>query len=217
MFEKARGKMPQWKQLVEQFSQTFPTQTLQFHRGQENGMAFALGVVTSNSNRRRIMSNLRTKHTLAGLFGILAILFLLSPVLLLASDRPAPNHTGSHSSTISHVSNVATTNAASRANLAGIGRNEKLVSRFVAQMMEQNHLSNHEVDDEISRRALDRYIKVLDPAKAYFLQPDIDEFSKWQNRLDDQLKSGDYTAAFEMFQRLLQRIDERTTDALRAG
>lgn len=91
-----------------------------------------------------------------------------------------------------------------------VGRNEQLVSQFVWQMMERNHLSNHPVDDEISKRAFDMYIKSLDPTKSYFRQSDIDEFAKWKTSLDDQLKASDYTAAFQIFDRFLQRVDEQT-------
>jgi carboxyl-terminal processing protease len=95
-----------------------------------------------------------------------------------------------------------------------IGRNEKLVSQFVWKMMERNHLSKRSVDDAISARAFDKYINSLDPTKAYFRQSDIQEFSKWKTRLDDQLKASDYTAAFQIFQRFVQRVDQETKLAI---
>ncbi len=95
-----------------------------------------------------------------------------------------------------------------------IGRNEKLVAQFVWQMMERNHLSKHGLDDEISRRAFDKYINSLDPAKLYFRQSDIEEFSRWKTQLDDQLKSSDYSAAFQIFGRFLDRVDQQTKLAI---
>jgi carboxyl-terminal processing protease len=81
-------------------------------------------------------------------------------------------------------------------------------------MMERNHLSKHAVDDEISQRAFDKYIKSLDPTKAYFRQSDLDDFGKWETQLDDQMKAGDYSAAFQIFDRFVQRVDEKTKMAI---
>ncbi len=107
-----------------------------------------------------------------------------------------------------------TANANDYNRLADVGRNEKLVSQFVWQMMERNHLSKHAVDDEISQRAFDKYIKSLDPTKAYFRQSDLDDFGNWKTQLDDQMKAGDYSAAFQIFDRFVQRVDEKTKMAL---
>jgi len=76
-------------------------------------------------------------------------------------------------------------------------------------LMDQ-HLSNRKLNDAISERALDMYLKNLDPQKVYFLKSDVDEFKqKWSTELDDMLKAGNYTAAFEIFDRFKQRIGER--------
>ena len=90
----------------------------------------------------------------------------------------------------------------------------KTVSRVVAKLMQSDHLSSRELDDTISMRAFDMFIKNLDPMKAYFLQSDIDEFAKWKTQLDDQMKAGEFSAAFEVFRRFLLRVDERTELAM---
>ena len=89
-------------------------------------------------------------------------------------------------------------------------RNEVLVSKMVAKLMQDDHLSSRALDDTISERAFDMFIKNLDPLKAYFLSSDIDEFAKYKDQLDDQMKAGDYSAAFAVFNRFLERVDERT-------
>ena len=88
-------------------------------------------------------------------------------------------------------------------------RESSRVAKIVVTLMDQ-HLSNRKLNDEISVRALDMYLKNLDPMKVYFLKTDIDEFkSKWGNSLDDQLRNGDYEIAFEIFNRFKKRIGER--------
>ena len=90
-------------------------------------------------------------------------------------------------------------------------RSEKTVSRLIAKLMQRDHLSRKPLDDKISQRAFDMYIKMLDPMKVYFLQSDVDEFSsKWRDSVDDNMKKGEYEIAFEIFNRFLQRVDERS-------
>jgi len=93
-------------------------------------------------------------------------------------------------------------------------RSEILVSKMVAKLMQDDHLSSRELDDTISQRAFDMFIKNLDPMKAYFLQSDINEFDKFKSQLDDQMKAGQYDAAFAVFNRFLTRVDERTEIAI---
>lgn len=87
-------------------------------------------------------------------------------------------------------------------------------ARLVSKLMQNDHLSKRPLNDEISQRAFDIYAKSLDPMKVYFTQADIDEFSLNRSELDDQLKRGDFSTAFAMYQRFLQRIDQRTKQAL---
>ena len=88
------------------------------------------------------------------------------------------------------------------------------VARLVTKLMQSDHLSKHPLDDQISQRAFDLFAKSLDPMKVYFMQSDIDEFSVSRAELDDQLKRGEFSTAFAMFRRFLQRIDQRTAEAV---
>ena len=88
------------------------------------------------------------------------------------------------------------------------------VARLVTKLMQSDHLSKHPLDDQISQRAFDLFAKSLDPMKVYFMQSDIDEFSVSRAELDDQLKRGEFSTAFAMFRRFLERIDQRTAEAV---
>ncbi len=88
------------------------------------------------------------------------------------------------------------------------------VARLVTKLMQSDHLSKHPLDDQISQRAFDLFAKSLDPMKVYFMQSDIDEFSSNRTELDDQLKRGEFSTAFAMYRRFLQRIDQRTVQAV---
>lgn len=91
--------------------------------------------------------------------------------------------------------------------------NDRQVTRVVSSLMLGQHLSKHAIDDEIAQRGLNLYLKSLDPMKVYFLQSDIDEFAKEQLKLDDKLKEGDISFAYTVFNRLLERIDQRVKTA----
>ena len=75
--------------------------------------------------------------------------------------------------TVSHAQDSTTTSQSSSDKLIS-----KTVSRIVAKLMQDDHLSKRKLDDTMSNRAFDMFIKNLDPTKSYFLQSDIDEFSK---------------------------------------
>jgi carboxyl-terminal processing protease len=103
--------------------------------------------------------------------------------------------------------------------VTGPSANDRNVTRMVAFMMKKEHLTKHPMDDEISRRALDLFLKSIDGRKLYFYQSDVDEFHRRRNDLDDMVNSGDVSFAYTVFNRLLKRVDERmaTVHQLLAG
>ena len=80
---------------------------------------------------------------------------------------------------------------------------------FTVAALLREHLSRHPLDDEIASRALNLYLKSLDPMKVYFLQSDIDAFNRQGTQIDDQLKRGKIDLGYTVFQTFLRRIDER--------
>ncbi len=89
-------------------------------------------------------------------------------------------------------------------------RDAERVATMVQYIIQSQHLSRHALDDEISQRCLDTFLKRLDLRKIYFYQSDVDEFMQERNLIDDQIKRGDTTIAHRIFTRFLRRIDERT-------
>ena len=53
------------------------------------------------------------------------------------------------------------------------------------------------------------FLKRLDARKVYFYQSDVEAFRPFQNDLDDMLKEGDTKFAYRVFNRFLERVDER--------
>ena len=90
---------------------------------------------------------------------------------------------------------------------------DRTIIRTVARIMDNQHLSKHALDDEISVRAFDQLLRSLDPLKLYFLQSDIDAFKANRTRIDDFASSGDMTFAIQVFKTFLVRVDERVAMA----
>jgi carboxyl-terminal processing protease len=102
-------------------------------------------------------------------------------------------------------------NAAPKSALVGPTPTSSLALKTVAVMLPKYHLSQRPLDDEIGRRWLRNFLKVLDPKKSFFTQSDIDHFLSRQDMLDEMATQGDLTFAYEVFAILLKRMDEFTT------
>lgn len=86
---------------------------------------------------------------------------------------------------------------------------ERNVTKIVTGLMKERHLLRHPLNDEISQRAFKLFIDGLDPLKNYFYQQDIDDFKQYELKLDDMLSQENTQFANLVFQRFLQRVDER--------
>ena len=85
---------------------------------------------------------------------------------------------------------------------------DKLLIELLTFVLEKGHYSPATMDDEFSKGVYKDYIEALDPSKRFFLQADIDEFSKYELELDDQLLNKDLTFFDLTYTRLIQRIEE---------
>ena len=91
---------------------------------------------------------------------------------------------------------------------------DRRVTLLISSLVQRQHLSKHAMDDEISGRALKTFFKTIDPLKLYFLQTDIDEFMKQRDKIDDMIRKGDVSIAYTIYNRYLERVDERVKTAL---
>ncbi|WP_373651799.1 MULTISPECIES: carboxy terminal-processing peptidase [unclassified Schlesneria] len=109
--------------------------------------------------------------------------------------------------TVGAVLLVATTIFAQQ--FGGAQGQEQATVKLVSEMISKHHISQKGLDDKISEMVLKRFVKELDGQKLYFLQADIDNFSRYRDQLDDLLKVGQINFAHEVFKLYLQRLDER--------
>ncbi|WP_456236948.1 carboxy terminal-processing peptidase [Collimonas silvisoli] len=82
-----------------------------------------------------------------------------------------------------------------------------------AQFLTRFHYKPVPLDDALSAKIINRYIKLLDPEKFFFLQADIDQFTAQNSKLDDAIYKEDLHIPFAIFNLYEQRIVERLTYA----
>lgn len=90
---------------------------------------------------------------------------------------------------------------------------EKTTAEIVRSLHEY-HYRDQSLDDELSERFLQNYLKTLDPGKSYLLQSDIDEFMKHKNKFDDDFKGGKLDAAVKIYSTFLERFTTRADTIL---
>lgn len=88
---------------------------------------------------------------------------------------------------------------------------DKLLLELLTFVIEKGHYSPAEIDDTFSKGVYKEFLKALDPTKRFFLQSDIDEFSKYETELDDQIKNKELTFFDLTYTRLMKRIEESKT------
>lgn len=86
---------------------------------------------------------------------------------------------------------------------------DSTTARLVCSMISRYHINHGEIDDTVAPRLLDQFIEMLDPQKMYFMDEDIERFSKSKMQLDDLIKEGDVNFAYEVFDQYRRRFDHR--------
>lgn len=81
--------------------------------------------------------------------------------------------------------------------------------------LESNHYKEQMVDDALSEQMFQRYFDAIDPGRSFLLQSDIDDFMTYQTALDDQMRAGDLTFAFEAYERFLDRYKTRNNKMIK--
>ncbi|MBI3838859.1 MAG: carboxy terminal-processing peptidase [Planctomycetia bacterium] len=97
----------------------------------------------------------------------------------------------------------------SRAQLAGPRPDDRNITVAITRLMSKEHLTRHALDNEIAGRWVTNYLKMLDPRKVFFSKSDIDGFMKYRDQLDDMALKGDTSFAYLVFNRFLERLDDR--------
>jgi carboxyl-terminal processing protease len=80
---------------------------------------------------------------------------------------------------------------------------------WASRLLARYHYKATPLDDTLSEKIFDRYIKSLDGEKLFFLQGDIDQFDVVRGRLDDAINNESLSAPFAIYSVYQQRFGER--------
>ncbi|MFZ2266953.1 MAG: carboxy terminal-processing peptidase [Azonexus sp.] len=84
---------------------------------------------------------------------------------------------------------------------------------LTAELLSRFHYKSVALDDALSEKIFDHYLKALDGEKYFFDQADIERISALRTRLDDAIQQQNLDPAFGIFNLYTQRVVERFTEA----
>ena len=86
---------------------------------------------------------------------------------------------------------------------------EARAAHLAADVLARFHYRKVELDDALSQKVFDQYMKSLDSEKLFFVESDIDRLSADRTKLDDAILKDDLTIPFAIFNLYEQRVAER--------
>src|ERR1039458_9202907 len=92
------------------------------------------------------------------------------------------------------------------------------IATATAYMLTNYHYVKKPFDEAVSSQFLDRYLEMLDPQHVHFTQSDLAEFEPYRTNLNhltfpNHRLGGDTTPACEIFNRFVERLEQRTAYA----
>jgi len=84
----------------------------------------------------------------------------------------------------------------------------------INKVLERFHYRDFSLSDSFAEEVMGSYFEDLDPGRLFFLQRDIDRFSRTASRLDDDVSKGKLDTAFDVFRVYRMRVDSRIEHAL---
>ena len=91
---------------------------------------------------------------------------------------------------------------------------QSLVAKEIVKMIENFHFKKVSINDSLSSVIFNRYLESLDGGHNYFLKSDIQEFEKFRKTFDDDLREGDLSAPFYMYNVFQKRYNDRINYSL---
>jgi carboxyl-terminal processing protease len=86
--------------------------------------------------------------------------------------------------------------------------------KLINYLIDKSHYRAVDLDDDFSTQVLTAYLEQLDPTKSFFLQTDIDQFSRLKYEFDDFIRDGTLKPAFAIFSIFRTRVEQRIEYAL---
>ncbi len=79
----------------------------------------------------------------------------------------------------------------------------------IVDTLSNKHYRTLKVNNQLSQQYFDNLLDNLDPAKAFFLESDIDGFSRYKHKMDERLKDGDLGPGYKIYNTYRDRVVSR--------
>ena len=89
-----------------------------------------------------------------------------------------------------------------------VQNNEIKILELVLTNLKSKHVVSKKIDNDFSKKMFKTYLDSLDRNRLFFLQSDIDEFKKYETKLDDQISNSDLSFFYLTRDRLMIRMKE---------
>ena len=67
---------------------------------------------------------------------------------------------------------------------------DELIALILSQQLPAQHFSHEPLDDNLSKKVFDLYLRQLDPRKRFLLQEDVKQLGAFSTHVDDELSRG---------------------------
>jgi carboxyl-terminal processing protease len=85
-----------------------------------------------------------------------------------------------------------------------------VVSELVTRLLEQTHYAHRAIDEDVSKKFLSNYLDSFDYNHMILEKSDVDEFEqKYATTLGGLARNGDVEAAYDVYSKVVQRLEER--------
>ncbi|MCH8262960.1 MAG: carboxy terminal-processing peptidase [Proteobacteria bacterium] len=88
-------------------------------------------------------------------------------------------------------------------------KKHKDATEVIIHIINSYHYRTKPIDNTLSSSIFDNYLESLDPNHSFFLNEDIQNISKYRDKLDDALLKSELEPAFDIFKTYRQRVKER--------
>ena len=88
-------------------------------------------------------------------------------------------------------------------------KKHKDATEVITHIINSYHYRTKPIDNTLSSSIFDNYLESLDPNHSFFLNEDIQNISKYRDKLDDALLKSELEPAFDIFKTYRQRVKER--------
>jgi carboxyl-terminal processing protease len=85
---------------------------------------------------------------------------------------------------------------------------DKLLIEIISYVIDKGHYNPKEINDDFSKNVFNSYLEILDGQHRFFLKADINNFSRFKTRIDDQLKSANIDFFNMVFNQAEIRINQ---------